>query len=116
MKTVRFLNDKKLPYKTNAVVQFQDDVADAIIATGNAVLYSPSPFTPYVPPAAGQSPVTNAGHGSGSGNPLLDAQVQQLTLRLNSIDYNRNGTADTTDDIQNHVTNYVSHFTNGLLP
>lgn len=116
MKTIRFLNDTHRPYKTNAVVQFPDDVANAIIAKGAAVLYSPNPYAPYIPPAAGQSPVTNIGLGSGSGNPLLDVQVQQIESRLNSIDANRNGVADTTDNIENHPHNYAQIFSQGLLP
>lgn len=115
MKTVRFINDNHLPYKTNQVVQFSDAEADAIILQGSAALYTPGVYTPYVPPAAGQSPVTNIGLGGGSGNPVLDADVQALKNRINSMDANANGIADTTDKDEN-APNYVQLFTTGLLP
>ena len=115
MKTVRFINDNHLPYQTNQVVQFSDAEANAIILQGSAVLYAPGAYTPYIPPSAGQSPVTNIGLGGGSGNPLLDADVQALKNRVNSMDANANGIADTTDNDEN-APDYVQPFNIGLLP
>lgn len=94
MKTVRILNNSRLPYTTNQVVQFSDAEADALILSGTAALYSPGAYTPYIPPAAGKSPVTNIGIGGG-GNIIIDSQqnaaIQALETKLNNLDPDGDG-------------------------
>jgi hypothetical protein len=77
-------------------------------------------FTPFAQPQTGGQPLTGESDILGVEDAYdtineIVSKVKENSARLNSIDANNNGRADTTDDLQNSTTNYVQLFQSGLL-
>ncbi len=121
MKTIRFITDK-LPYTFGQIVQFKNDIADAFILQGVAVLYTPSA---QAPPPQGQTTL-NANTPIFGNPPNLNtlgkmaAFMQNLESALAGkmdkavYDADGNNLVQTTDNLENQPTDFSQTFLAGL--
>jgi hypothetical protein len=90
MKTIQFLTNKH-PYTFGQIVQFKDATADALIAQGVAVLYTP-PVLPPTPPPPGGGTVTST--TLIPGNPPEYNTLAKIANKLTGWDKNYDNKVD----------------------